>query len=167
VDAPAARHAVAALRESATSGVHWLEGESAAGILASFGIGIDVSAAGETDREGEEVILEMQPDRSFGPLVRIRRGGGVAAVRITPLTDRDVDEIVAGASLPAGRGLEELFGRVSQMIEELPWLCGIVAGIHAAPDGGAKARLGPRIRIGFFTGRIDSNDSAGKPSRAI
>jgi acyl-CoA synthetase (NDP forming)/GNAT superfamily N-acetyltransferase len=165
VDAPAARHAVAALRESATSGVLWLEGENAAAILASFGIG--AGAAGETAPEGEEPILEMQPDRSFGPLVRVRRGGGIAAVRITPLTDRDVDEIIAGASLPAGHGLEELFGRVSQMIEELPWLCGIVAGIHAAPAGGGKAHLGPRIRIGFFTDRIDSNDSAGKASGTI
>jgi acyl-CoA synthetase (NDP forming)/GNAT superfamily N-acetyltransferase len=165
VDAPAARHAVAALRESATSGVLWLEGESAAAILASFGIG--AGAAGETARDGEELVLEMQPDRSFGPLVRVRRGGAIAAVRITPLTDRDVDEIIAGASLPAGRGLEELFGRVSQMIEELPWLCGIVAGIHAAPAGGGKAYLGPRIRIGFFTDRIDSNDSAGKASGTI
>jgi hypothetical protein len=100
-------------------------------------------------------------------LVRVRRGGEIAAVRITPLTDRDVDEIISGASLPAGRGFEELFGRVSQMIEELPWLCGIDAGIHPSPPGGGKAFLGPRVRIGFFTDRIDSNASAGKASGAI
>jgi hypothetical protein len=81
VDAPAARQAVAGLRESATSGTLWLEAEAAAGILGAFGI---PSRADEGPApEGGEALLEMRMDRSCGPLVRVRRGGDAAAVRIT------------------------------------------------------------------------------------
>lgn len=165
VDAAAARRTAAALRESAAQSTLWLQGEAAFPILAAFGI--LAGAPAESPPPGEEATVEMLPDRSFGPLVRVRRGADAAAVRITPLTDRDVDEILAAAGLPSGRGLEELFGRISQMIEELPGLCGIEGAIHPAPAAGGKAFLGAGVRVGFFTDRIDSNDSAGAVSDAI
>jgi acyl-CoA synthetase (NDP forming)/RimJ/RimL family protein N-acetyltransferase len=167
VDAAAARQAVAASRDSALGATLWLEGEAAAGILRAFGI--RAGAPEDPAPEGDEAIVEMVPDRSFGPLVRVRRGAEIAAVRITPLTDRDVDEILAAAKISPGLGVEELFGRISQMIEEIPWLCGIDAPIHpGAPGPGAgKAFLGSGARIGVFTDRIDSIGSAGRGSEAL
>jgi len=158
---------VAALRESASEGTLWLEGDAASGILGAFGI--RSGAPADPAPEAGEVVLEMLPDRSFGPLVAVRRGTEASAVRITPLTDRDVDEIIAAAGLAPGRGFEELFGRISQMIEEIPWLCGIVAPLRAAPSGaeGEKAFLGPGARLGLFTDRTDSIGSAGDRPGAL
>jgi hypothetical protein len=50
-------------------------------------------------------------------------------VRITPLTDRDVREALASVEIPYDEAIERLLGRISQLIEELPWLCGMKADI--------------------------------------
>lgn len=72
-------------------------------------------------------------------------------VRITPLTDRDIRDVLQAADIQDGRGVEELLGRVSQMIEELPWLCGMTARVYAQPEQGepAGALLGDDVRMGF------------------
>ena len=78
------------------------------------------------------------------------RDGIAVAVRITPLTDHDVAETVATAGLPPG--CRELLGRVSQLIEELPWLQGLEATLESTEAAGGAARtvLGSDVRIGFL-----------------
>ncbi|HEV3073173.1 MAG TPA: hypothetical protein VHB47_02045, partial [Thermoanaerobaculia bacterium] len=72
-------------------------------------------------------------------------------VRITPLTDRDIRELAAAAGLPVDCGIEELLGRVSQLVEELPWLSRMTAKIRCARDaaGAWRVALGPGARLGL------------------
>jgi len=87
---------------------------------------------------GHEIILGMTEDPSFGPLLLFGLGGvfveliGDVAFRIHPLTDLDIEEMIAevrSARLLEGyRGgqpgdvvaLRQAMARLSQLIEELP-----------------------------------------------
>jgi len=69
------------------------------------------------------------------------------------LTDNDIRELAEAAGLSSASGLEEVLGRVSQLIEELPWLVGLEARI---PQVGStrpeRFVLGGRARLGFRAG---------------
>jgi acyl-CoA synthetase (NDP forming)/GNAT superfamily N-acetyltransferase len=152
VDAAAARQSLSAALEPCAGGAGWLEGETAWRIVRSFGIVAPADGDTAEPFPGGRTLVEVRPDPSFGPLIRLLRGEREAALRITPLTDHDVEEIVAAAGLPAGRGVEEILGRISQMIEELPGMSGMDAEI-ACLSGAAGAWgvvLGAGLRIGFF-----------------
>ncbi len=151
VEAATARQEVKALLDSASGDVLWLEEERAWSLLRLFGIQTGTGGVTLSSADAEHAILEVQFDPSFGPLIHILREGKPAVVRITPLTDYDVREIVETAGIPTECGVEELLGRISQLIEELPWLCGMQAEIHRTrrlPDGCGVA-LGASVRIGF------------------
>jgi acetate---CoA ligase (ADP-forming) len=149
-DGATARQEVTALLDAAPGHTAMLEGERASALLARFGIAIG-PASPDASADGDRAALEIRFDPSFGPLVRLRRPGKPPVVRITPLTDRDVREIVEAAEIPPECGVEELLGRVSQLIEELPWLSGMVAEIHRVEHapGACSVVLGADIRIGF------------------
>ncbi|BBB32616.1 conserved hypothetical protein [Thermotomaculum hydrothermale] len=66
--------------------------------------------------------LFVKPDPVFGPLLRLETHKGHSIVRITPITERDIEELVERLNLPECNKIGEIFGRVSQMIEEIPWL---------------------------------------------
>jgi len=106
-------------------------GETAVRLLGLFGL-----AAAETADGTAEVRVAIRHDPLFGPLIEIERPGGRRAVRITPLTDRDVAELLEGLGLAGEDGLAEVLGRLSQMIEELPWLWSLEA---RAPLGNGPA----------------------------
>ncbi|HVT17119.1 MAG TPA: GNAT family N-acetyltransferase [Thermoanaerobaculia bacterium] len=160
VDADAARREVAAVLDAAAGDgdeTVWLEGERARSILRCFGIR---AAADAVNRSAAPIdalgtTIEVRSDPSFGPLLHVLRDGRPPLTRITPLTDRDVRAVVEAAGLPADRGIEELLGRVSQMLEELPWLCGMTAEIRCAHQdpGAAGAVLGAGTRLGLCTAR--------------
>ena len=145
VDAASARHDVKAAMDATTDEVIWLEGERAAKVLRLFGIRTgarDAARPGEATAlapsDAHRATLEVQSDPSFGPLLRVSCGGKTE-VRITPLMDRDVREIFAATDMPADPRFEELLGRISQMIEELPWLCGMTAEVHHLADASGLA----------------------------
>ena len=87
---------------------------------------------------GLEMIVGVHRDPLVGPLVVVGRGGtavevlGDVAVRVAPLTDRDVEEMVASlrsARLLAGHrgappldaaGLRDVLHRVSTLVTEVP-----------------------------------------------
>ena len=144
VDAPAARQAVSRALDRSEGKTVWLEGDRAWEILRRFGL--SPAPAGEETPAPGPVALEVLTDRSFGPLIRVAREGQPGAIRITPLTDRDVEEMVATAGIAPECG--EILGRISQLIEELPWLEGLEASI--APASGRSAALGAGARIGFL-----------------
>ncbi len=142
VDAARARELVrAALAEGEPdgSGVIWLEGERAREILDCFAI----PSTPEDSTAGDRTVLDLgiRPSRHFGPLVELECEGHPTVLRITPLTDRDIAETVENLGCPPGCGVEDILGRVSQMIEELPWL----AAMHARVEFGAGDAPRPRL----------------------
>jgi len=150
-DGAAARQEVQAMLVSTAEEVIWVEGEQAWRILRAFGIQKGDCETASLDADTVLATLEVGADPSFGPLVRILRADKPPVVRITPLTDRDVREIVEAAEIPAECNVQELLGRISQLIEELPWLCGMQAEIRSTRDDSGKwgVRLDAGVKIGF------------------
>lgn len=136
IDAGAARKEVTAVLEELASAeaVVACEGECVRRIVRLFGL---ASTGEETPlATGANVAtLEIVSDPSFGPLLRIAAPGHAPIVRITPITDNDIRGIVEDGGLRDVNGIEELLGRISQMIEELPWLEGMRASIDLEPAG--------------------------------
>lgn len=132
VDAAAARHLVhEMLAESLTPGP-----DRSTALLAEFGIAV-------TGREGTGVRLCVRPDPLFGPLIELRAGDRPSLLRITPLTDSDIAKMVEDCGLGDLPGLPALLSRLTQLIEELPWVSSL-DGVVAA--GEAPAFTGP-VRI--------------------
>jgi acetate---CoA ligase (ADP-forming) len=88
--------------------------------------------------DGVEMVVGVTHDPSFGPLVMTGMGGTLVellkdvAVRITPLTDEDVDQMLSSLRmrplLTGFRGqppadidaLKDLLYRINAMVEDLP-----------------------------------------------
>jgi acyl-CoA synthetase (NDP forming)/RimJ/RimL family protein N-acetyltransferase len=158
VDATPARQEVAAGLDASASGRIEIEGEPARGILRRFGIRTATAA------EAARFRLEIRSDPSFGPLLRVERAPAPAVVRITPLTDNDIREIVAAAGLPLSPALEELLGRISQLVEELPWLAGMEADVILGHGNEASALLGEDVRLDFLAPRASAAVPAPEPA---
>lgn len=149
VDAGAARQDVASFLADGAEEVVWLEGEKAWSLLARFGISTGAVKETGAPAAADLAIVEVVSDPSFGPLVRLSRPGHPPVVRITPLTDHDVREIVETAGLPLECGVDELLGRMSQLVEELPWLRAMEARIHRVEHaaGGCGVVLEAAVRV--------------------
>jgi acyl-CoA synthetase (NDP forming)/GNAT superfamily N-acetyltransferase len=146
----AAAHAVTAIRAA-------LAGADIAGQASEFLIQ-------EQIRDGVEMIVGVTHDPAFGPLVLAGLGGttvevlGDVAVRITPLSDTDVDEMLR--SLRSYRLLTgyrqappldvaafaELLHRVSAMVEDVPEIAELdLNPVFVRPHGAVVADV--RIRL--------------------
>ena len=118
--------------------------------------------------EGAEMFVGMTHDPSFGPLVACGAGGTLVellrdvSVRITPLTDVDVKEMLRslktwplfegyrGRPPLDASGLEDLLLRVSTMVEDLPQLIELdLNPVHVSPDGCTV--LDARMKLGTPT----------------
>ncbi len=127
---------------------YWLHGEKAGEILAEFGIALAERATVPPQAEDAvEVNVRTHPD--FGPLIALRRATLPSVVRITPLTDQDVRAMLEAAAVPPEGGEPELLGRLSQLVEELPWLVELHGEIAPAPSAGAPAGLASNVRLAF------------------
>lgn len=158
-DPAAARQQVTSLLEKAAGETLWLEGDGAARVLSHFGIatgGVPSAPAAHAER----AFLEIRSDPSFGPLLRILREGKEPVLRITPLTDQDIREVVKAAEIPTECGVEELLGRISQAITELPWLSAMTGEIRRVEHGdrACHVALASDVRMGF-------SEWSGAPSR--
>jgi acetate---CoA ligase (ADP-forming) len=151
VNAGPARQEIKTLLDASSEEILWLEKDHASKVLSHFGINQSSAEKPAASGEGGRIKLEVHCDSSFGPLVGVLRDGKAPVVRITPLTDRDVCEIIATAEIPSDWGVDELLGRISQLIEELPWLCSMQAEIHRteSPSGSCSATLGANLKLGF------------------
>jgi len=128
------------------SGARWLTGDPAGEILRCFGIRAAIGGRAATRAYTVGVTIRPHPD--FGPLVVLRRGDEPVVERITPLTDQDVRGMLAAVSVAPDGGEAELLCRLSQLVEELPW----VTELHAelVSDGsGEEPALGGELRIAF------------------
>ena len=118
----------------------------------------------EQIRDGVEMIAGVTHDPAFGPLVMAGLGGttaevlGDVAVRITPLSDTDVDEMLR--SLRSYRLLTgyrqsppldvaafaELLHRISAMVEDIPEIAELdLNPVFVRPHGAVAADV--RIRL--------------------
>ena len=105
--------------------------DAVAELLGLFKIRIsDEPASGK-----ETVHVRIHQDPLFGPLVLAERPDGRRILRITPLTNTDVEEALTSLGLAGESGLGLLLAHLSQMIEELPWLWSLEG--HATADAGA------------------------------
>jgi acyl-CoA synthetase (NDP forming)/GNAT superfamily N-acetyltransferase len=126
----------------------WLDRQNAAEILGCFGIAVAHAAAAREGVQRLDLAVRQHPD--FGPLIVIGRAGQPATVRITPLTDQDVRGMLKEVGVPPEQPQAELLCRLSQLIEEMPWLYELHAEILESdrPTGMVPA-LGAGLRIAF------------------
>ena len=143
LDPAGARARVAAALDAADGGTATLSGAPALAILEDFRL----AAAGEP-LAAPPATVAVTFDPSFGPLLRVACAGLEPVVRITPLTDNDIREVTDAAGLSDLDGAADLLGRVSRMVEELPWLTAMHGEIRKGSRGGAPALgLGGGVRI--------------------
>jgi acetate---CoA ligase (ADP-forming) len=129
-------------------GPHWLERRQAGEVLGCFGIPVGHSTAPGDPFERLELAVRLHPD--FGPLIILGRPNQPAVVRITPLTDQDVRGMLKEVGVPPERPEAELLCRLSQLIEEMPWLVELHAEVEEAGQGkGDGPALGGELRIAF------------------
>jgi hypothetical protein len=121
VDAAAARRELqAALAEAGEDPVA-LEPGVVERVLAAFGLRVAGGAG--------VVQVRVRSDRLFGPLLEVARPGAAPVERITPLTDRDVAQVLAMCGLADEAGVAEAVGRLSQLVDELPWVWSVETAI--------------------------------------
>ena len=109
-------------------------------LLAHFGLQVEgTPPMGTQDAGMRRVALGLTVDPDFGPIWRFRRRGLQSVLRITPLTDLDIAGVLDLLRVPRDCGLAETLGRLTQLVEELPW----IHAFEAQVDVRAGARPGP------------------------
>lgn len=97
--------------------VFTVEKSDALQILRYFGIEFsDIATKGNNVLE-----ITVKTDPLFGPLIECKKNSK-AVLRITPLTDRDIEEILKDMNIDNTNSIKEILGKISQLIEEIPWL---------------------------------------------
>ncbi|PID58192.1 MAG: hypothetical protein CR986_08210 [Ignavibacteriae bacterium] len=102
-----------------------LSDEEASKIIFCFGIELN-----KNKEENLNIKIEVKNVPLFGPVIELQLTGTKRIVRITPLTENDLDEIFEQIKLKNTDSIKETLGRISQMIEELPWLHSLKLKIH-------------------------------------
>jgi acyl-CoA synthetase (NDP forming) len=116
---------------------------------------------------GVETMMGIVQDRSFGPVIAFGLGGihveilKDVRVRLAPLTDRDVDELIHGISgyrlLQGYRGhpaadcdaLREVLLRLSRLADDVPEILELdLNPVMALPPGQGCRIADARIRVG-------------------
>jgi acyl-CoA synthetase (NDP forming)/GNAT superfamily N-acetyltransferase len=117
----------------------WLAPEQAAELLRCYGLPLaDLPPA------GTEVTVRVADDHMFGSLVTL----GPAA-RLTPLTDRDADQLTAAAGLAGHAPLADLLLRVGRLADELPEVAELeLAPVAVGPD--EVAVVNARVKVGPY-----------------
>jgi acyl-CoA synthetase (NDP forming) len=108
-----------------------LGADEAAALLGLFGL--QVAPMEPPHPKAIHVSLGLSADRDFGPIWRFRRPGTQSILRITPLTNLDINDVLQRLHLPATCGLAETLGRLTQLVEELPWLFTFEAQVFVNP----------------------------------
>ena len=133
---------------AAGSGPRPLTRKQAGDVLGCFGIG--VSSGARPGHEADRIELSVRSHPVFGPVVVLARPNQPSVVRITPLTDQDVRGMLKDAGAAPEAADVELLCRLSQLIEELPWLAELHADLlTSGGEGGEKPALGGDLRIAF------------------
>ncbi len=91
-------------------------------LLGNFGIPV---GPGTEAMDQVWLRLDVDTDPQFGPVFSLARVGQPPLACITPLMDTDAQAMAEAAGLRGHAGLVELLGRVSQLVEEVPWVTGL------------------------------------------
>ncbi len=102
--------------------------EDAKEILSQFGLLV----SNKSSKDVNIINVNIKSDSLFGPVLELNIPGQKRFVRITPLTERDLDETFENIKNESNIILKQIMGRLSQMIEELPWMCCLE--IHVIED---------------------------------
>ncbi|MDR3682990.1 MAG: hypothetical protein P4L11_04595, partial [Geothrix sp.] len=119
-------------------------------LLGGFGIPIAEGLEGAPAPGDPRLSLSLAADPDFGPIWRFHRPGEASILRITPLTDVDIAEVIERLRLPPTCGLAETLGRLTQLVEELPWVGTLEAEVQVPPEAAAPlhpAPLRPGLRV--------------------
>ena len=150
--AAARRRLEAALqRQADQDGLIWIDGDEARGLLSDFGISSDVPSDNAEYAEGSLLRLLVRSDLHFGPVIELRCEGRPPVERITPLYDTDAREMVEAIGITPEGSVEELLGRISQLLEEIPWVQEMHAEVELPDMTGASgpAAVTGDIRMGL------------------
>ncbi len=108
-------------------------GEEAAELFAFLGLKVGLpQVAGQGT---SEIQIGIKSHAHFGPLIVLSVAGKQSVQSITPLTDRDAKIMVESMGIGHSEKFEELLGRISQFVEELPWLSGMNSKVHVNEGG--------------------------------
>ncbi len=102
---------------------------------------------------GKSITIRVKPDNLFGPLISVRTEDGKKSMRITPLMEKDLREIRAEIGDKLNPKFDELIGKVSQMIEEIPWLWELEIKVYTN-----VCRISEQIKMILKTGKIKRPD---------
>ena len=102
-----------------------VNGQEAACLLDCFGLRAEQVVFGERTEPTADIKIEYDPH--FGPLIFLSVAGRQPSRRITPLTDKDARNMMENVGVPPSDSFVELLGRISQLVEALPWLWGMEA----------------------------------------
>ena len=116
VNSAEARELVNSILEKVDTKEFELEKEKAVKIFKYFNLPI------VTDEKEKHIVISVKPDNLFGPIITAKTDDGQKSMRLTPLTEKDLREIRSEIGRNLNPKFDEIIGKVSQMIEELPWL---------------------------------------------
>jgi acetate---CoA ligase (ADP-forming) len=135
-------------------------------VEADLGEHADAFLVQEMVGDGIEMAVGVTHDPSFGPIVMAGMGGTLVellrdvSVRITPLTDQDVDDMLATlrmaplltgyrGSPPADVGaLKDLLFRINAMVEDLPEVAELdLNPVFVRPDGEGVVAVDVRMKV--------------------
>jgi acetate---CoA ligase (ADP-forming) len=121
--------------------------------------------------EGIEMVVGVTHDPSFGPIVLTGAGGTLVellrdvSVRITPLTDHDVDDMLdqlrmapllrgyRGAPPADAAALKDLLHRINAMVEDLPEVVELdLNPVFVRPDGQGVVAADVRMKLAPVSG---------------
>ncbi len=108
-----------------------LKAEQISEIFEAFGLREGKTA---TDPESQ-ILIKVESDSLFGPLIRLDIPERSSVVRITPLSVNDLDEMLEEAGFDGNPDLPQVLGRISQMIEEIPWLWNLSMRVRPGKEG--------------------------------
>ncbi|HJZ10145.1 MAG TPA: acetate--CoA ligase family protein, partial [Trebonia sp.] len=176
VDAAGARAVIRGFLARAPDG-GWLPPADVTALLRLYGIPLASETEARTITGGTEVIIGVQDDQMFGPLVVFGLGGVATealadrAARLAPLTETDADTLInsirsapllhghrgsAAADIPA---LRDVLMRVSRLADDLPEVTELdLNPVIARPDSAitvdARIRVTPQVQQDPFLRRL-------------
>lgn len=110
-----------------------ISGKHSAEIVGCFGLSVTDEQSVKSAEE--ECQIRVKSDPHFGPLIVLTVPGRQAVQRITPLTDRDALAMLESVGIPGSEKCQEFLGRISQLVEELPWLSNMNSRVHVDGEG--------------------------------
>jgi len=114
-------------------------------LMGSFGVPIADPSHEHAAHGGSRITLSLSVDPDFGPIWRFHRLSKDSILRITPLTDLDIADVLEKLRLPPVSGLAETLGRLTQLVEELPWIASLEAQVLVPPEPGSSTQALPLL----------------------